>query len=65
MFTQAQRLSRLKELAEEYRVEEKAFLSCQDKMDFEGSQAQLREIHSIAQAMAQNIEALDNPSEEG
>jgi len=65
MFTKEERIQRLKELAQEYRIEEKGFETCQNNCDLQGELSQLREIHDIARAMALNIEALDKQSEEG
>jgi hypothetical protein len=53
------RISRLKELADEYRVEEGGLRTCIDNGDESGVVTQLREIQDIAKAMAENIEALD------
>lgn len=55
----------LKELAREYRAEEKGLHACQGNDDLEGEIVQLREIRSIAKAMTESIEALDKLSKEG
>lgn len=62
------RIERLKELAKDYRVEQKGLYACQASGDMAGELVQLREIEDIAKAMVENIEdlrVLDKDSKEG